>query len=93
MTCFETTKSLVWRIQTKNIRDIFSAVVLCIQFESAVYSTIFMIAGYLSVEVLIDTKFLSRHVNFIRSIGRQVEFTKGKRPLLEDAQDEFLVEN
>lgn len=65
-----------------NLLQTLSAVILHMQFESAVYKAIFLVVDYCSIKVLMDTTFLSHHVNSIHCFEWQVKLTYRKIPLL-----------
>lgn len=67
----------------ENFLQILLAVNLRIQFGNAVYKTTILVATYFSMDVLIGTRFMDRHLNFNRCIDQQVQSIRGKRPLLE----------
>lgn len=75
----------------KNLVQILSAVISRIQLGSAVHKTIFSVAHYFSVEVLICNRFMNRHLISRRCTDREVEFTKRKILLLGGAQNDHTV--
>lgn len=74
-----------------NFLHISSAVILRIRLRSAVFKTIFLLADYFSVEVLTSASFKNRHIDSDRCSDRQIEFNKGKIPLLESAPKNLIV--
>lgn len=68
--------------------QILSAVVLRIQFGSAVFKPIFLDSDYFSSEILIGARFMNCHSYLISCVDRRVECTRGKTPLLGSAPNE-----
>lgn len=71
--------------------NFFSAVIQHIRFGSAVYKITLPVGNYFSVEVLLGTRFMNFHGNYICCIDLRVEFTKCKIPLIESASTEPTV--
>lgn len=61
---------------SRNLLRIFLVVVLCIRFNSDLHETIFLVADYFTVDVLIDTRFRNIYDHYIHCIDVQMELTK-----------------
>lgn len=74
-----------------NLLQILADVITHIQFGSAAYWTVLLVADYFIVKVLIGTRLINRHVDSIRCINRQVKYVEGKIPLHDNAPNELTV--
>lgn len=84
-------KILLVEHASRNLLQIFSAVILWIWFESAVYRTNLLAADYFSMEIPIGTQFMHRHVSSMREMDRQMKFINSKALLLGGAPNKPTV--
>lgn len=61
-----------------NLQQISFSVIFRVRFGNAFYKTIFSVADYFNMEVLIGTRFMQYHVKSIRWNDQHVEITKSR---------------
>lgn len=76
-------KFLPMRDANKNHLQILSSVIFCIPYEFAVQRNIFLATDCLGVKIFSSTRFMNRHFNSFRSIGRELELLESKYCFLE----------
>lgn len=74
-----------------NLLQISPAATQRSRFVIAVYKTIFLVADYFSVYVLIENRFLNRHFHSISCIDLQVDFVKAKLRIFGSAINKFTI--